>query len=40
MIQWVASPLNQGYCLLTKMLGEGEMDGVRTPLTVVGEKDR
>jgi hypothetical protein len=31
MIQWVASPLNQGYSFLTRMPGEGEMGEARSP---------
>jgi hypothetical protein len=31
MIQWVASPLNQGHSFLTGMPGEGEDGGARSP---------
>ena len=32
MIQWVASPLNQGYSPLTRMTQEGQMEEARSPL--------
>ena len=31
MVQWVASPLNQGYFFLTRLSAEGEMEEARSP---------
>jgi hypothetical protein len=39
MIQWVASPLNQGYSFLTRMYGEGEMGEARSPLIAEEAED-
>jgi hypothetical protein len=39
MIQWVASPLNQGYSFLTRMSGEGEMGEARSPLIAEETED-
>ena len=40
MIQWVASPLNQGYSFLTRMSGEGEMGEARSPPILNEVEDR
>ena len=39
MIQWVASPLNQGYSFPTRMFGEGEMGEARSPLVLKEVED-